>query len=174
MTAWVNIFLVIGYSKLITIILGAVAIFMGLVNIKELFFFKQGISLMIPESVKPKLYARSRKIINENNKLLAVVGTVTLAVFVNFIELGCTVGLPAIYTRILSLRGLSSLNTYLYIGLYNVVYIVPLAAVVTVFAYTMGHYKFAEKHGKIFKLISGLLMLLLGLLLIFYPTILVR
>ncbi len=174
MTAWVNIFLVIGYSKLITIVLGAVAIIMGLINIKELFFFKQGVSLMIPESAKPKLYAKSRKIMNEGNKTLAILGTIALAVFVNFIELGCTVGLPAIYTRILSLRGLPPFETYMYIGLYNVLYVVPLAIIVAVFAYTMGHYKFTEKHGKLFKFISGALMLILGALLIFYPNILVR
>lgn len=174
MTAWVNIFLVIGYSKIITIVLGAVAVLMGLVNIKELFFFKKGVSLMIPESAKPKLYAKSRKIINEGNKFFAILGTIALAVFVNFIELGCTVGLPAIYTRVLSLRGLPTLETYLYIALYNVVYVVPLALIVGVFAYTMGHYKFTEKHGKLFKFISGLLMLVLGLLLLFYPNILVR
>ena len=174
MTAWVNIFLVIGYSKIITIVLGGIAVLMGIVNIKEIFFFKQGVSLMIPESVKPRLYAKSRKIINEGNKFFAVLGTIALAVFVNFIELGCTVGLPAIYTRVLSLRQLSPLDTYLYIALYNVIYVIPLAIIVAVFAYTMGHYKFTEKHGKIFKLISGLLMFLLGLLLIFYPNILVR
>ncbi|MFH1223091.1 MAG: thioredoxin family protein [Pseudomonadota bacterium] len=173
MTAWVNIFLVIGYSKAITIILGSVAVIMGLVNVKELFFFKKGISLMIPESVKPKLYKKSRKVVNETNKFLAVIGTIMLAVFVNFIELGCTVGLPAIYTRILSLRGLPPLTTYLYIALYNVVYVLPLAIIVATFAYTMGHFKFTEKHGKIFKLISGLLMLILGILLIAYPQILV-
>ena len=174
MTAWVNIFLVIGYSSIITIVLGAVAVLMGLVNIKELFFFKKGVSFMIPESAKPKLYAKSRKIMNESNKVLAILGTIALAVFVNFIELGCTVGLPAIYTRVLSLRGLPPLETYLYIALYNAVYILPLALIVAVFAYTMGHYKFTEKHGKLFKFISGLLMLALGLLLIFYPNILVR
>ncbi len=174
MTAWVNVFLVIGYSSTITIILGVVAVLMGLVNIKELFFFKKGVSLMIPESVKPKLYKKSRKVINESNKFLAILGTITLAIFVNFIELGCTVGLPAIYTRILSLRNISSFDTYLYIALYNLVYIMPLAIIVAVFAYTMGHYKFKEKHGKALKLVSGLLMLVLGLLLIFYPNVLVR
>lgn len=174
MTAWVNIFLVIGYSNIITIVLGLIAIIMGLVNIKELFFFKKGFSLMIPESAKPKLHAKARKIIHHDNKVFAFLSTIALAVFVNFIELGCTVGLPAIYTRILSLRGIDTVQMYAYIGLYNVLYVIPLAVIVAVFAYTMGHYKFTEKHGKLFKVISGILMLTLGLLLIFYPNILVR
>lgn len=174
MTAWVNIFIIVGYSKAITIGLGIVAIIMGLVNIKELFFFKKGISLMIPESAKPKLYKKARKIIYEESGLLAVIGTIMLAVFVNFIELGCTIGLPAIYTRVLSLRGLSTLDTYLYIAFYNVLYIIPLVIIVAAFAFTMGHHKFTETHGKILKVISGLLMLGLGLILILFPQLLVR
>lgn len=173
MTAWVNIFLVIGYSRFITIALGAVAMIMGLVNIKELFFFKRGVSLMIPESAKPKLYKKSRSIIYEKNKILAVIGTIMLAVFVNFIELGCTVGLPAIYTRVLSLKHLPVFETYFYIALYNLLYVVPLAIVVGVFAITLGHIKFTERFGKIFKLISGVLMLLLGILLIMFPGLLI-
>jgi len=173
MTAWVNIFLVIGYSRFITIALGAVAVIMGLVNVKELFFFKKGISLMIPKSAKPKLYKKSRAIIYEKNKIFAVVGTIMLAVFVNFIELGCTIGLPAIYTRVLSLKNLPPLQTYLYIAFYNVLYVVPLAVIVIIFAVTLGHIKFTDKFGKIFKLISGLLMLLLGILLILFPGLLI-
>ncbi|MCX6112972.1 MAG: thioredoxin family protein [Proteobacteria bacterium] len=173
MTAWVNIFLVIGYSRFITIALGIVAVTMGLVNVKELFFFKKGISLMIPKSAKPKLYKKSRAIIYEKNKIFAVIGTIMLAVFVNFIELGCTVGLPAIYTRILSLKNLPPLQTYLYIAFYNVLYVVPLAIIVIIFAVTLGHMKFTDRFGKIFKLISGILMLLLGILLILFPGLLI-
>jgi len=174
MTAWVNIFIIVGYSKAITIGLGIVAVIMGLVNIKELFFFKKGVSLMIPESAKPKLYKKARAVIYEESGVLAVIGTVMLAVFVNFIELGCTIGLPAIYTRVLSLRGLKPLETYLYIGLYNVLYVVPLVIIVAGFTFTMGHFKFTEGHGKILKVISGLLMLGLGIILMAFPQILVR
>ena len=173
MTAWVNIFLIVGYSKLITIGLGVVAVVMGLINIKELFFFKQGVSLMIPESAKPKLHKKARSVIYEKNSVFAVLGTIALAVFVNFIELGCTIGLPAIYTRVLSLRGLSSFETYSYIAFYNVLYIIPLAVIVAAFAFTMGHFKFTETHGKVLKVISGLLMLGLGIILIAFPRILV-
>ncbi len=173
MTAWVNIFIIVGYSKTITIGLGVIAVIMGLVNIKELFFFKKGISLMIPESAKPKLYKKARAVIYEESGLLAVVGTIMLAVFVNFIELGCTIGLPAIYTRVLSLRGLPALETYLYIAFYNLLYVIPLVIIVTVFAFTMGHFKFTQTHGKILKVISGLLMLLLGVILIAFPRLLI-
>ena len=169
MTAWLNIFVVIGYSTIVTIVLGAIAVLMGLVNVKELFFFKKGVSLMIPESVKPKLYKKARAIIYEERGLLAFVGTVLLAFFVNFIELGCTIGLPAIYTRVLSVRQIPSLERCLYIGFYNLLYILPLGIIVAIFVFTMGKFKFTENHAKVLKFISGALMIVLGLLLIFAP-----
>lgn len=173
MLAWFNFFSLIGYSNIVTILLGVVALIMGLINVKELFFFKKGVSLMIPESAKPKLFKKARTVLNEKNKFLAFIGTVALAFFVNLIELGCTVGLPAIYTRILSLRELSSSVKVLYIAFYNLAYIIPLIIIVSIFTYSMGHFKFEEKHGKILKLVSGILMLVLGTILIFYPKLLV-
>jgi hypothetical protein len=56
-----------------------------------------------------------------------------LAFVVNLVELGCTLGLPAIYTRILTLRGLAAAPRFAYLALYNVAYVVPLLIVVAVF-----------------------------------------
>jgi len=169
MTAWLNLFLVIGYSRIVTISLGIAAIAMGLVNIKELFFFKKGVSLMIPEAAKPKLYRKMRSVIHQKSRTLLVLGTITLAVFVNFIVLGCTIGLPAIYTKILTMRNLPKHTEYFYLGLYNIAYVVPLAVVVGVFVFTLGHYKITQKHAILLKAVSGSIMLLMGLALLFSP-----
>jgi hypothetical protein len=45
---------------------------------------------------------------------------------------------------------------------YNVVYVLPLAAVVAVFAVTLGSRKLSEAQGRVMKLVSGLMMLGLG------------
>jgi len=173
MTAWLNIFTFMGVANYVTIGLGIVALLMGAVNVKEFFFFKKGVSLMIPEKVKPKLYEKMRKVINNNNFFLSLAGTITLAFFVNLIELGCTIGLPAIYTRVLSIQKIDTGLKYLYMGLYNAYYVIPLAVIVVVFVITMGKYRFEEKHAKVLKLISGILMLSLGLILVLKHDLLV-
>jgi thiol-disulfide isomerase/thioredoxin len=173
MTAWLNIFTFMGVANYVTIILGVVALLMGVINIKEFFFFKKGVSLMIPEKAKPKLYEKMRKVINNNNFFLSLLGTITLAFFVNLIELGCTIGLPAIYTRVLSIQEIDTGLKYFFMGLYNVYYVIPLAVIVIVFVITMGKYRFEEKHAKVLKLISGILMLSLGLILVIKPDLLV-
>ena len=173
MTAWLNIFTFMGVTTYVTIALGVVALVMGLINMKEFFFFKKGVSLMIPDRVKPKLFEKMRKVINNKSMFLSILGTIALAFFVNLIELGCTIGLPAIYTRLLSIQNVSTLKKYLYMALYNVYYVVPLAIIVLVFVITMGKHRFEEKHAKKLKLVSGLLMLTLGLILIIKPDLLV-
>lgn len=169
MAAWFNIFLVIGYARWITVGLGLAAVIMGLINLKELFFFKAGISLMIPDSAKLKIAERIRGVMSAEKPLAMAAGTALLAVFVNLIELACTIGLPAIFTRVVSLKQVSAWEKYYYLAVYNLAYVVPLAVIVTLFVLTMGRYKMTEAHGKILKAISGLLMLLLGALMLFKP-----
>ncbi len=169
MAAWLNLFLILGYSDVIRLIIGIVAVVAGIINIKDFFFLGKGMSLSIPESKKPEIVKRMREITKETSSLSMIIATITLAIFVNFIELLCTAGLPAIYTRILTMRKLPMLTYYLYLALYNIVYVIPLATIVVIFALTLGRRRLAEKEGRILKGVSGALMLTLGILLILKP-----
>ncbi len=173
MTAWLNIFMFMGITTVATVLLGLVALVMGLINMKDFFFFKKGISLMIPESAKGKLYDKMRGILGSKNTLIAFAGTVALAFFVNLIELGCTIGLPAIYTRVLSIQEIGTAAKYGYMALYNLYYVIPLALIVALFMLSMQKFRLEERHARVLKLISGSLMFLLGLLLVFKPEWLV-
>ncbi len=169
MAAWFNLFLVIGHARWITAGLGLIAVLMGLVNLKELFFFKKGVSLMIADGAKAGLAAKVRGILNQHGGAAMAFSTVLLAVFVNLIELGCTIGLPAVFTRVLALREAGLAEKYWYMAVYNAAYIVPLALIVSVFVCTMGRYRMTESHGKVLKGVSGALLLLLGLLMLLKP-----
>ncbi len=173
MTAWLNLFLLIGYVDIVRIIIGIVAVTAGVVNMKDFFFFKKGVSLTIPESQKPGLVRRMRNLIREESMIALIVGTIALAFFANLVELLCSAGFPAIYTRILTLNALPSFQYYIYLVAYNVVYVIPLFIIVMIFVFTMGRRKVSEKQGRILKLISGSLMLALGLLLILAPALLI-
>jgi uncharacterized membrane protein HdeD (DUF308 family) len=58
---------------------------------------------------------------------------------------------------------------YLYLALYNVIYVLPLLAIVIAFVRTMGTRKLSEREGRLLKLLSGLMMLGLGALLLLAP-----
>ncbi|MGZ8381871.1 MAG: glutaredoxin family protein, partial [Nitrospira sp.] len=123
MAAWLNMFLLIGISRAVQIGLGGIAIFMGAVNVKDFFALHRGISLSIPESAKPGLYARIRRILQAEHLTGAVAGVILLACLVNTIELLCTAGFPALYTQLLTMQQLPTWQYYGYLGLYNLAYI---------------------------------------------------
>jgi hypothetical protein len=172
MTAWLNLFRVIGHIDAITIMAGVVALAVGLINIKDFLWFKRGVSLTISDSARPALYQRMRKLLQARSLLTLLLATTGLALFANLYEFLCTAGFPMVYTRILTLSDLSTFQYYVYLALYNVIYIVPLLAIVVLFAWTMGGRKLQEKEGQRLKLISGSMMLTLGLVLLVNPGLL--
>jgi len=127
---------------------------------------------MISEKHKPELYKKARNILKAQNSLIAIGLTVVLAVFVNFIELACTIGLPALFTKILADRKISVFSKYFHMVLYNFAYVVPLLVIVLIFTFTLGSFKLGEKGAKWLKFVSGALMLSLGILLLINPQIL--
>jgi uncharacterized membrane protein len=169
MAAWLNLFLLVGELRLVTVAAGAAATIAALINIKDYVWFRRGISLMIPDSARPRIFGRMLDL-GESTKLSAVLaGTFAVAVAVNAYEMLCTGGFPVVFTRILTLRELPTGTYYLYLLLYNVVYVVPLLLVVGAFTWTLGSRGISELEARRLKLLSGLLMLGLGLLLLLAP-----
>lgn len=169
MAAWLNIFLLIGLSRVTQMVLGGIAGLVGLVNIKDFFALGKRVSFTIPEAAKPGLYAQIRKVLQAENLYGALAGTIILALLVNTIELLCTAGFPAVFTQILTLRKLPWLEYYGYLGLYNLAYILDDSLMVTIAVVTLGRRKLQEKEGRWLKLISGIVMLGLGGILIAKP-----
>lgn len=172
MAAWLNIFLVMEELRYVTFIAGLVAVAVALINIKDFFWFKAGLSLTIPDSAKPLLYQRMRNLVAAARWPSVLAGAAALAIVANAYELLCTAGFPMVYTRILTLRGLTPFDYTLWLALYNVVYVIPLAAIVLSFAWTLGGRKLQENEGRLLKLVSGNMMLGLGLTLLLAPQLL--
>jgi len=169
MAAWLNLFLIIGQLRLITLAAGAIALVMALINIKDYFWPKRGLSLVLPEEVKPTLYKRMRGLVYTTHLPSMLLGTVTLAIMANTYELLCTAGFPMVYTRILTLEDLSVATYYGYLVLYNLIYVMPLGLIVLVLTITLGSHKLQEREGQRLKLVSGLMMLNLSLVLLVMP-----
>ncbi|MGD9408970.1 MAG: thioredoxin family protein [Thiohalocapsa sp.] len=169
MAAWLNLFLVVGGAPVVTVIAGLVAVLIGALNVKDFFWFQSGPTLSIPDAAKPGLYHRVRGLLNAENLGTMLFGTVALALAANSYELLCTAGFPMVYTRVLTLQELSGWTYYGYLALYNLIYVLPLAAIVVVFTFTLGARKLSEREGRVLKLLSGVMMLGLGLTMLLRP-----
>ncbi|CDH43911.1 hypothetical protein [Candidatus Contendibacter odensensis] len=172
MAAWLNVFQLLGALAWITLAAGLLAIVVGIVNIKDFFAFERGITLSIAEARKPDIYRRARAILNADNLPAMLGATVVLAIAANFYELLCTAGFPMVYTRLLTLSELSPGTRYVYLAFYNLIYVLPLALIVFVFVRTLGVHKLTEREGRLLKLLSGVMMLELGLVLTVAPVLL--
>ena len=98
--------------------------------------------------------------------LLAVAA---LAVVVNFVELLCTAGLPALYTAVLAQQSLGTAAHHAYLGLYIVGYVADDTLMVGVAVAGLSSGRLSERAGRWLKLVSGLVMLALGLVLLLRP-----
>jgi hypothetical protein len=169
MAAWLNLLSWIGLLRWVQVTLACLAIFVGSVHVKDFFALHRGLTLSIPESAKPGIYARVRGIVNAETMWAALVGAIVLAVLVNFVELLCTAGLPALYSQILTMQQLPPWQEYLYLGLYILAYMFDDTLMVLGVVATLGHPKMQEVHGRWLKLLSGLVILALGLVMLFRP-----
>lgn len=172
MAAWMNLFLFVGYLPVARLIIGGMGIIFGIINIKDFFLFGKGVSLVISKSAKPGIFRKIRKLVKPAAMPATLFGVATLAVGVNVVELLCTAGFPMIFTGVLTAHKLSVLTYYFYMFVYILFYMLDDLAIFTVVVITMSSKRFTEKYGKISKLISGIIILILGILLVFKPKLL--
>ena len=114
-----------------------------------------------------------RAILATDKMLSVLVAVAVLAVMVNFIELLCTAGFPAIYTAILTQQDLNPVTYHAYLGLYILGYLADDALMVGASVIALSSHELTMQAGRLLKLVSGLLMLGLGGILILRPEWLV-
>lgn len=166
MAAWLNLFLLIGLSKTSQVIIAIIALLAGLINVKDFLYFGRGFSLSIPDSAKPDIYARIRRILQAKNLIGAIIAAAILAILVQIVEFMCTSGFPALFTRILTLKQLNTPTYYAYLLLYNLVYMFDDMIILAIGVITLSQRRLQEKEGRWLKLISGVVMIGLGVYLL--------
>jgi len=172
MAVLLNVFKIGEQIMFLTFAAGLVAVFAGIVNIKDYFAFQKGISLTLSKDQKLKFMQKVKNLSLAKSTSALIVATVVIAVTVNTYELLCTVGFPMVFIRILTLRDLPSIQYYFYLIMYSLVYSIPLLVIVFIFAGTLGKKSFSKTWVKRLKLISGLMILFLGSILIIKPKLL--
>ncbi len=162
----------IGYLRWIQIGIAVVASIFGIVNIKDYFWYKEGISFTISEKQKPKMYQNMRSVVVNPRTILGLIGSsAALAVGVSFIEFSCTAGFPVIWSNLMVANNVNTANFILLLALYMVIYLIDELVIFAVAVITMRASRIEEKHGRLLKLASGVVMSILGLVMIINPAI---
>ncbi|MBD1399736.1 thioredoxin [Pelovirga terrestris] len=173
MLGLLNVFLYVGYVVWIKIVVGLLALTFAVVNIKDYFWFQQGVSFTISDKHKPGIFKRMRNIIHQDMSTAGMVGaTIIMALGVTLVELPCTAGFPVIWSNIAAQQGVTGIEFALLFVIYLTIYLGVEIAILATAVITLKKSVFEEKHGRILKLISGVIMLVLAYGIVFaYDTL---
>ena len=166
MTAWLNAFLFIGYVKPVTVVIGLVALGGGILQIREVVKTKGAIVCEVTgEESRKKTMTKVQKIVSSPITLGTIVGIVALAFAVNSVEFVCSAAVPAVFTQVLSLASLTTVQHYSYILLYVFFFMLDDLVIFSTaaFALTSG---LGDRYAKYSRPVGATILIILGLLLL--------
>ena len=168
MLGLLNVFMYVSHLIWIKILVGLIAGIFAVVNIKDYFWYKKGISFTISDKYKPKIFKKVRDLMNPNRSTGSMIlATAIMAAGIILIELPCTAGFPVIWSNMMAGYSLEGGAFALLFGLYLIIYLLDELIVFGSVALTLRASKFEEKHGRMLKLIGGMIMLALAIVLVF-------
>ena len=169
MTAWLNLFLFLGFVWWVRVGVGLVAIGGGLYYLKKYFTKKADVCAISEDVKKQKVLDKLKAVVEKKNFWFALVGIILLAGVVNLFELLCSAGFPAIFTKVLSMNELPAWQYYFYLLIYLFCFMLDDVVVFAIAMFTLQTVVFGKKYNRFSILIGGFFMLAIGFLLLFRP-----
>jgi hypothetical protein len=166
MTAWLNAFLLVGYVKPVTIVIGLVALGGGILQVREVVKTKGAIVCEVTgEESRTKTMTRVQKIVSSPITVGTIIGIIVLAFAVNSVEFVCSAALPAVFTRVLSLASLTTLQHYGYILLYVLFFMLDDLVIFGIAAFALTS-SLGDRYTKYSRPVGATILIVLGLLLL--------
>jgi len=164
-----TMFTFISFMGPIQVVVALIALVFAGVNIKDYFWFQEGVSFTIADEKKPGIYQKMRKVIQAESLGAMLTATVIMSAGIAIVELPCTAGFPVIWTNLLVSQAVDQLTFALLLLLYMLIYLLDELAVFVIAVFTLRSNKMEEKHGRVLKLIGGMLMLTLASVMLIDP-----
>ncbi|MGI6392417.1 MAG: cytochrome c biogenesis protein [Candidatus Izemoplasmatales bacterium] len=174
MTAWLNLALSVNDVLWIRIAVGIFAIGYGFYNLVRLLprIKNKEIGCEVnDDKARKKIMTRITQVVERRNLLFALVGMAVLGVLVNLVELACSTGLPLLYAQILAYNELPSALNYGYLLIYVFFYMLDDLVIFVIAMVTLNLTGISNRYQIPARLIGALIMIALGVLLLFFPKI---
>jgi hypothetical protein len=166
MTVWLNLFLFIGYIKPVTVVIGLVALGGGILQIREVIKTKGAIVCEVTsEESRKKTMTKVQEIVSSPLTWGILAGIVALAFTVNLVEFVCSAAIPAVFTQVLSLASLTTLEHYSYILLYVFFFMLDDLVIFGTAAFALTS-RLGERYAKYSRPVGATILIILGLLLL--------
>lgn len=173
MMSWLVVATQLTTIKLFRYLIGALAVIFGGYNIYTYFKNrKQDIGCEVTnETKRTKIINKIKNIVTEKHFIIAAIGIIGLAFTVNLIELACSAGLPLLYTSILTFNNLSPVAYIGYVLIYVFFFLLDDLIIFSLAMITFRATGISNRYTKYSHIIGGIIMLLIGVLLIFFPNL---
>lgn len=169
-----GIFTILNYVSFlgwVQVLVALIALIFAAINIKDYFWYKEGVSFTIADEKKPGIARGIRRVMDSQSFWAMAAATIALAAGVSLVEFSCTAGFPVMWSNILTAQNVSTLDFVGLLLLYMVIYQLDELAIFLVAVFTLKASRLEEKHGRILKLIGGVLMLTLAVVMLVKPTL---
>ncbi|MEM4389793.1 MAG: hypothetical protein QXG98_03960 [Candidatus Micrarchaeia archaeon] len=172
LSAWLSVFLLLGYLAVARLAVGVIALAAGASMLRDFITLPEAVCKVTDPLGRSKIIAKARELAMGGATPATLAGIVVLAFAVNTIELACSAGFPATFTGILSMSNLSLLEYHAYLFLYDFFYMLDDMIIFSIAAITLSSTTLSARYARVSQLIGGVLMVLLGATLIFKPEVL--
>jgi cytochrome c biogenesis protein CcdA/glutaredoxin len=163
---------VVSFLGWIQVAVSLIALAFAAINIKDYFWYKEGVSLTISDEKKPGIYKRMRQVMNTGDSFWGLVtASAALGAGVSFVEFACTAGFPVIWSNLVASQGVAPITFVLLLALYMLIYLLDELAIFGTAVVTLKASRLEEKHGRILKLVGGILMLMLAVVMLVDPAL---
>jgi len=166
MTAWLNAFLAIGFSRAVTTVVGLVALGGGTLQVREVVTTKGAIVCEVTdEDSRKKTMSRVQQIVSSPLTWGILVAIVGLAFTVNAVEFVCSAAIPAVFTQVLSLASLSTFQYYSYILLYVFFFMLDDLVIFATAAFALTS-RAGDRYARYSRPVGASILIVLGFLLL--------
>ena len=170
LVVWYKTWDFVRLDTIVTPIVGIVSLIGGVLFLRE--WRKKELECKITDH-KQRKHLRDKISFLATNKftLITFLSILGIAFSVNIIEFACSIGIPQAFTKILELNKLSLLENGTYIATYILFYMIDDLIVFGIALYGIDKFALTTKYSKLSNLIGGIVMLILGLVMIFKPSL---
>lgn len=169
LSAWLNLFLFLGFIFWIRFLIGIVALGSGGYHLYDAYKNRGGGCHVAKSEKRRAIFKKIRALVVEKKFFVAVLGIILLAAAVNLVELVCSAGLPAVYTQVLASAGLSKWQYYAYLIFYIFIFMLDDLLIFFIAMRTLEIKVISSKYTVWAQWVGGVVIFIIGLLLIFKP-----
>lgn len=174
LNVWYKTWDFVGLDYIVTPAIGFLALGSGIYFIRKYYKTKDKFTCDVASLEKQaSIEGKIAKIANSPMTIAVALGIIGVAFSVNIIEFACSIGIPQAFTKIMEINPISFLERQFYLFIYIFAYMLDDLFLFGLALWGFDKIHLSYKYSKVSTFVGGVLMIILGIILIFFPDILI-